>query len=58
MMQQGLKHFSEIPLMIFGMLLFFSVYLAVVARTLWSKSNQKKIAVLSNLPLQDEDVVK
>ena len=55
MMQEGLKHFTEIPLTLLAMLLFFAIYLGAIAWTLWSKSNASVIERISNLPLHDED---
>lgn len=55
MMQEGLKHFTEIPLTVLGMLIFFFVYIGVLAFTMWNKENKSRMDACAALPLEGED---
>ena len=55
MMQEGLRQFTQIPLTVFGMMLFLFTYLAVIAWTLLGKSTQHDFEALANMPLHEED---
>lgn len=50
MMQEGLKHFTEIPLMLFGMLLFFGTFLCIVGYTVWRSQQSDEMAELAAIP--------
>lgn len=50
MMQEGLRHFSDIPLTVFGMMLFFVTYLGVVGWMAYSRD----WSGIANLPLEGD----
>lgn len=53
-MQEGLKHFCEIPLMVFGMLLFFVTYIGVVVFTLWGSKTKGRLKSFGDIPLKED----
>lgn len=55
MMQEGLKHFTEIPLTVVGMLLFFVTYMGILTVTLMGKRTKARMDKLAGLPLQGDD---
>ncbi len=55
MMQQGLKHCTESPMVVFGMMLLYAIYIGAIVWTFWVKGNQERLDRISSLPLQDEE---
>ena len=53
MYAEGLHHFTNIPLVICGMLIFFTVFLGILVWTYKPKATYLEAA---NLPLGDEDL--
>jgi hypothetical protein len=51
MMAQGLRHFSDIPLIVTGMLIFVFVFAIVIARILTARKNLQNMA---RMPLNEE----
>jgi cbb3-type cytochrome oxidase subunit 3 len=54
-MQEGLKHFSEIPLTVVGMLLFFVTFITVLTVTVFGKKTKERMDRLAGLPLREDD---
>lgn len=57
MMQEGLKHFTEIPWIVFGMLLFFTTYMGVLGFTLWGSKAKERMEKFGKLPLEEDGQV-
>lgn len=57
MLQQGLKHFTEIPLTVLGMLIFFVTYMGVLTFTLLGKKTKEKMQRFAAMPLSEDEHV-
>jgi len=54
MYAQGLKYFTDIPLVIGGMLIFFTLFMALIIRAFKTTSDFSEAALL---PLADEETI-
>jgi hypothetical protein len=57
MMREGLKYFTEIPMMVSGMLIFFSVYLGILVFTLSGKKTKSRMQQNGTMPLHEDELV-
>ncbi len=55
MMQEGLKHFTEIPLTVVGMLIFFVTYMAVLVFVLGHKKVKQRMDLCAEIPLREDE---
>lgn len=55
MLQEGLRHYTEIPLTVLGMLLFFVTYMGMLTFTLWGHKSKERWERFGRMPLQEED---
>lgn len=54
-MSKAFQHFTDIPMMVTGMMLFLSVFLGVTIQVLWRGS--KAYTQLEKLPFEGEESV-
>ncbi len=53
MISEGLRHFTEIPLSIVGMLLFIVTFITV---TIWSFLSRQDLHEMAQMPLHEEEI--
>ncbi len=54
MLSSGLKYFTEIPSVVFAMLLFFGAFFAFVIRVYFRDSSKKYYQEIAAIPLNED----
>ena len=54
MLSAGLSYFTEIPMVIFALLLFVGAFAAITWRTYFRKSSKEYYGELAQFPLKEE----
>lgn len=55
MLQQGLRHFSDMPLILIAMFIFFVTYLGVLSLTLIGRKSNERMERFAGIPLQEDE---